>query len=95
MAAMTMVWEPLTRNKVQSFPEKQTLNHFSNVYYSLKNGPRSLKLGLKFAETCPLFIYSRADWLCQLHIGTIADFLRTLNSHEFFTFMEVWNKRRA
>jgi hypothetical protein len=33
---------------------KETLDRFLNVHCSLKNYPRGLTLGLKFARTCPL-----------------------------------------
>jgi hypothetical protein len=89
MAAMAMVWEPLMKNEVQSFPGKtETLNRFSNVHYSMKNGPRSLNLGSKSAGTCRLFFFSNFIWLFQLQIGTIAVFLHMPNCHRFITCIE-------
>jgi hypothetical protein len=87
MTAMAMVWKPLTKTKFKVSKKKtETLNRFSNVYYSMINGPRSLNLGLKFAGTCPFFNYNKVKWMGKLQIGNIALFHYEPNWHRFFKF---------
>jgi hypothetical protein len=49
----------------------------------MKNGPRSLNLGLQFGETCPLFNYNKVMWMGKLQIGNIALFHYEPNWHRF------------
>ncbi len=65
---VTLSWRPwpwfrgkTSKTWVESLPRKVKLSTFSwKRYTSAKNDPRSLKLGSKYAGTCPLSTWSRA-----------------------------------
>jgi hypothetical protein len=76
------------KKRSPKFPKKrETLDRFLNVDSSLKNYPRGLTLGLKFAGTCPLLVYIKVKWLRKLEIDIIALFLHMPNCHKFFTII--------
>jgi hypothetical protein len=92
MAAMAMARKPSMKNEVQSFSERRRIwTSVSNIHNSLKDDPRSLKLGWIFAGASRSFVCSRTMLLekLELQIGTIAVFLHIPNRHIFFTLMGI------
>ncbi len=78
----------INKKRSSKFPKKRkTLDRFLNVYCSLKNYPRDLTLGLKFAGTCPLFVHIKVRGLRKLEFETIVLFLHMPNCHKFFTII--------